>query len=182
MNINNAAEYLKQHLEILLTYLLKWRFFEGLRNDNWRSTVTEHRHHLELTLRDSPSLKSYGEDALRSVYPSALLAVAKDTGISFDLLPEHCPWELENVLDNAWMPGNKVGEETISHDEFRIGTEFYTESGLWRCTDVGTRTIVAVQIKDGYPAPDDKPPFVEAVEVVFDEYDFGGLYREPVED
>jgi hypothetical protein len=72
--------------------------------------------------------------------------------------------------------------ETIDHSEFQIGIEFYTESGLWRCTDVGTRTIVAVRVEDGYPAPDDKPPFVDAVEEVFDEYDFGGLYREPVED
>jgi hypothetical protein len=70
----------------------------------------------------------------------------------------------------------------MEHSEFEIGTEFYTESGLWRCTDVGSRTIVAVHVEDGYPAPSQAPPFSEAVEVVFDEYSLPGTYREPVED
>jgi hypothetical protein len=72
--------------------------------------------------------------------------------------------------------------ETFAHADFRIGMEFYTETGLWRCTDVGTRTIVAVKITDGYPSPQDQPPFSNAAEMVFDEYDFDGLYRRPVED
>ncbi|MBB5463829.1 hypothetical protein HDG33_007510 [Paraburkholderia sp. Cpub6] len=70
----------------------------------------------------------------------------------------------------------------MQHSDFQIGTQFYTESGLWRCTDVGSRTIVAVQVQDGYPGPTEAPPFVDAVEVVFDEYDFPGLSREPVAD
>jgi hypothetical protein len=78
--------------------------------------------------------------------------------------------------------GDTMTEETMEHSEFRIGAEFYTEVGLWRCTDIGTRTIVAVRVKDGYPAPDQAPPFSDAVETVFDEYDFPGLYREPVKD
>lgn len=73
-------------------------------------------------------------------------------------------------------------DETFAHSDFRIGTEFYTEAGLWRCTDIGTRTIVAVKIKDGYPSPEHHPPFSDAVEMVFDEYDFDGLYRRPMKD
>ncbi|CAE6823378.1 hypothetical protein R70006_06315 [Paraburkholderia domus] len=65
------------------------------------------------------------------------------------------------------------------HSDFQIGTEFYSESGLWRCTDVGSRTIVAVKVKDGYPAPHQAPPFSDAVEVVFDEYDLPGLSCQP---
>jgi len=30
--------------------------------------------------------------------------------------------------------------------DFKIGMEFRTGSGLWRCTDIGTRTIIAIQI------------------------------------
>jgi len=47
---------------------------------------------------------------------------------------------------------NNGSNETFAHSDFRIGTAFYTESALWRCTDIGTRTIVAVKIKDGYPS------------------------------
>lgn len=32
------------------------------------------------------------------------------------------------------------------HDDFKIGTIFRCGDGVWRCTDVGTRTIVAIRI------------------------------------
>jgi hypothetical protein len=34
----------------------------------------------------------------------------------------------------------------MKHSEFQIGCEFMTLGGRWRCTDIGTRTIVAVRI------------------------------------
>lgn len=68
----------------------------------------------------------------------------------------------------------------MEHSEFRIGMEFYSASGLWRCTDVGMRTIVAVRVTDGYPTPDQAPPFSDAPEVVFDEYDLPGLDLQPI--
>ncbi|MFX1684898.1 DUF29 domain-containing protein [Paraburkholderia sp. A1RO-5L] len=160
-------------LHTLLTYLLKWRLFEQLRNDSWRSLVSEYRTRIDYTLRDSPILRFSANQTLSEAFSGAVLAVAKDMGVSFNLLPEYCPWEFDSVIDNGWMPGDKVNEETISHDEFQIGMEFYTESGRWRCTDVGTRTIAAVKVEDG---PEAVPPYSVA-EHVFDEYDFGGLYR-----
>lgn len=60
----------------------------------------------------------------------------------------------------------------MKHGDFTIGTEFLTATGSWRCTDVGTRTIVAIKL-DGR---DDKswfagPPYA-VQETVFDEDDF----------
>lgn len=34
----------------------------------------------------------------------------------------------------------------MEHSDFRLGCEFRTETGRWRCTDIGTRTIVAIRI------------------------------------
>jgi hypothetical protein len=52
--------------------------------------------------------------------------------------------------------------------DFRIGLEFYTAEGKWRCTDVGTRVIAAIKLD----APDTSwyngPPFA-GEEIVFDE-------------
>lgn len=62
----------------------------------------------------------------------------------------------------------------MEHEDFRIGMEFTTASGRWRCTDVGTRTIAAIKIDD--PGSDgwlEGPPYA-VVEIVFDENDFGG--------
>lgn len=66
----------------------------------------------------------------------------------------------------------------MRHDECHIGLEFYTATGRWRCTDVGTRTIIALRLN----APDDSwyngPPYA-VPEVVFDEYDLDGMSQSP---
>ena len=51
----------------------------------------------------------------------------------------------------------------MKHSDFKIGEKFYTGSGRWICTDIGTRVIVA---KKDDPNADE--------EIVFDRYDFGG--------
>jgi hypothetical protein len=66
----------------------------------------------------------------------------------------------------------------MKHLDFAVGTVFHTCTGQsWRCTDIGTRTIVAIELK---PDLDEGwfngPPF-PVPEVVFDENDIGGLYR-----
>jgi hypothetical protein len=35
----------------------------------------------------------------------------------------------------------------MEHSDFKIGTLFGTGSGLWGCTDVGTRTIAAIYLE-----------------------------------
>jgi len=85
----------------------------------------------------------------------------------------------------------------IEHAEFQIGTEFFTETGRWRCTDIGSRVIVAISlepretvsirrdasgnvVEERYISDDVRdlngPPYSIA-EHVFDEDDFEGLYR-----
>lgn len=80
----------------------------------------------------------------------------------------------------------------LEHAEFFIGREFWTESGRWRCTDVGTRTICAISLEprqvatlhaDGTttrvlaedPSWLSGPPYA-VPEMVFDETDFGALW------
>ena len=62
----------------------------------------------------------------------------------------------------------------MRHEEFKIGMEFTADgslSGRWRCTDVGTRAIVAIQLEPGNdPSWCDGPPYAVA-EFVFDEDD-----------
>ncbi len=86
---------------------------------------------------------------------------------------------------------------TLEHADFYIGREFWTETGRWRCTDVGTRTICAISLEpsemtalhqDGSkttetvndPALLNGPPYAIA-EHVFDEDDFGALYANEAE-
>ncbi len=91
----------------------------------------------------------------------------------------------------------------MKKEQYQIGTEFYTGSGKWRCTDVGTRVIVAMKIDPvevttiSYYGPEDYDftetkqtlSYEEAniggyfsglpygvAESVFDEYDMEGCY------
>lgn len=77
----------------------------------------------------------------------------------------------------------------MKHGDFSIGLEFKTETGLWRCTDVGTRTIIAIHLSSvevttqsddssltsevvtSDPSWFNGPPYAVA-ERVFDEHDF----------
>ena len=61
----------------------------------------------------------------------------------------------------------------MAKDDFQIGTEFYTATGKRRCTDIGTRAIVAVRLDKDDASWYAGPPFAVA-EWVFDEYDLGG--------
>lgn len=84
----------------------------------------------------------------------------------------------------------------MKHSDFHIGTEFFTETGKWRCTDVGTRVIVAISleprdmvrvrreesgehIEERFISDDPHdlagPPYMVA-EQVFDEYNLEGCY------
>ncbi|WP_125077084.1 hypothetical protein [Pseudoxanthomonas sp. SGT-18] len=70
----------------------------------------------------------------------------------------------------------------MKHADFVIGTEFETCAGQrWRCTDVGQRSIVAIELR---PELEDAwfcgPPY-PVQEVVFDEHDIAAAFRSPEE-
>lgn len=74
----------------------------------------------------------------------------------------------------------------MKHSDFYIGLEFLGSAGfIWRCTDVGSRTVTAIQIEDDRdPRWYNGPPYAVA-EVVFDEYDFADCalsFEESIED
>jgi len=57
----------------------------------------------------------------------------------------------------------------MKHSDFRVGREFMTATGRWRCTDVGKRMIAAIRLDhDGDPRWYNGPPYAVA-EHVFDE-------------
>lgn len=72
--------------------------------------------------------------------------------------------------------------ENLEFTLFKIGASFKTATGIWRCTDIGTRSIAAIHIahEDGRSVYEDPswcngPPYA-VTEEVFDSDDFGGCY------
>ena len=68
----------------------------------------------------------------------------------------------------------------MTKEDFQIGLEFFTGSGKWRCTDVGTRVIAAIQLDQAAASWYNGPPYAVAEEV-FDEYDQAGCSLDPNE-
>jgi hypothetical protein len=69
----------------------------------------------------------------------------------------------------------------MKHSDFKVGMDFLTAVGRWRCTDIGTRTIAAIRLDlDHDPAWYNGPPYA-VVEYVFDEDGIEGCERAPQE-
>jgi hypothetical protein len=68
----------------------------------------------------------------------------------------------------------------MTKNDFHISLEFYIGSGKWRCTDIGTRVIVAIKLDRDDPSWYAGPPYA-VVEDVFDEFDMGGCSLDPDE-
>jgi hypothetical protein len=65
----------------------------------------------------------------------------------------------------------------MKHADFHIGLEFIASAGFrWRCTDVGTRTILAIHLDRKNPDWYQGPPYI-AKEVVFDEHEMEDCHR-----
>lgn len=66
----------------------------------------------------------------------------------------------------------------MKHSDFYIGLKFFGSAGfIWRCTDVGSRTITAIMLEDGRDASWYNGPPYAVAEIVFDEYDFADCSR-----
>jgi len=67
----------------------------------------------------------------------------------------------------------------MKHSDFRIGCEFISGSGRWRCTDVGKRTIAAIRLNQDHDPWMYIGPQYKIAETIFDEYDIEGCERAP---
>ena len=78
------------------------------------------------------------------------------------------------------MRGQTDDKDAMTKEDFQIGIEFYTGAGKWRCTDIGTRVIVAIKLDQTDESWYNGPPFAVA-EMVFDEYALRGCSLDPIE-
>jgi hypothetical protein len=88
----------------LLLHLLKWQYQPPRRSDSWLDSITDSRTQIELVIQDSPSLKSYPIEQLEESYQRARRQAAKQTDMLISTFPEECPYSLELVLDEDWLP------------------------------------------------------------------------------
>lgn len=66
-------------------------------------------------------------------------------------------------------------------EEFNIGAPFFTATGVWVCTDKGSRTICAIKVDEHDISWLSGPPYL-VVETVFDENDQEGCWLEDAQE
>ncbi len=88
----------------LLIHLLKWEYQPQRRSDSWLDSITDSRLQIELTIKDSPSLKNYPLQELAQAYQRARWNAAKQTHLPLSTFPETCSYALDKILAEDWLP------------------------------------------------------------------------------
>jgi hypothetical protein len=95
---------LRSYLMRLIQYLLKWRSQPQHRGESWQQSIDTARLQIELIVEDSHSLRDFLPEAFTWAYPRARKEAAKETRLPLATFPEACPWSLEQVLDDDFLP------------------------------------------------------------------------------
>jgi Domain of unknown function DUF29 len=103
---SHVEHAIESHLEHLLLHLLKLRHDPATRPcRGWKVTVDHARQEITKYLRRNPGLQHlpvrYLAEAYRIASRRAALAMDRPPAD----FPEVCPWDLAQVLDEDWWPG-----------------------------------------------------------------------------
>jgi chromosome segregation ATPase len=98
---------LKNLLRRLFEHLLKLKYWEAeiQRNErHWQSEILNFRQQIQDEIEDSPSLKPYLQQILNECYQDARKLASIASTLSLDVFPEVPIANLEQVLDEDWLP------------------------------------------------------------------------------
>lgn len=92
-------------LQVLLVHLLKYRYQPERRSKSWLLTIIHQRTAIERLLEQSPSLRTLlVADTLANVYGKAVRETVIETDLDRSVFPIDCPYRLEEILDDDWLP------------------------------------------------------------------------------
>ena len=104
MSASERRELLNR-LQVLLVHLLKYQYQPERRGKSWLLTIGHQRTAIERLLEQSPSLTALVDaGTLIRVYGKAVRDAVIETDLERHLLPVECPYRLEQILDEDWLP------------------------------------------------------------------------------
>ena len=95
---------LKSRLRVLLMHLIKWHWQPEKRSTSWQLAIKEQRLSLRDLLEMSPSLRPSLPVLLPKAWQDASSSAALETGLKESTFSEICPWSVEDVLLDGWLP------------------------------------------------------------------------------
>jgi hypothetical protein len=104
----SAKAEIVSRMRIILIHLLKWQFQpDKAPNNSWAASILEGRQEIADAIAESPSLRAYPATVLERAYRNAPRSAAGDTGLPLKTFPSRCPYDVEQVLDEAFWPGKQ---------------------------------------------------------------------------
>jgi hypothetical protein len=92
----------RSRLALMVQHLLKWQHQPALRSRSWQTTLHVQRRDLLAVLADSPSLRPFAASVLATSFMHGRHDAEQEAGLLH--LPVDCPWTLDQVLDQAFLP------------------------------------------------------------------------------
>jgi Domain of unknown function DUF29 len=93
----------------LVEHLLKLSYARSLSREynarGWRLSVRSARFEINKLLQESPSLGPRLPEMLPDAYYAGRLGALRYPEMSEEELPELCPWTVEQVMDESFLPG-----------------------------------------------------------------------------
>jgi hypothetical protein len=101
---------IRNRLAVICEHLLKWAYQPERRSGSWRGSVIEARQQIASLIEESPSLEAYPATVLNARHGAYLHGRAKAVAATeLGVLPETCPWSIEQLLDDQFWPEQQVG-------------------------------------------------------------------------
>ena len=98
---------LKSLLRNLFEHLLKLKYWDSERHNNqghWQGEISNFRKQIRDELEDSPSLNSYLREIFDECYQDSREIASKRSQMSLDIFPKVAIANLDQVLDEDWLP------------------------------------------------------------------------------
>ena len=99
-----------RQLQRLLHHLLKWQYQPTHRTRSWQVSIAQARDRISDVIERSHSLEPYPAQRLALAYRRARRDAITVTGLPASIFPEHCPWPIDNILREGWLPPEREDE------------------------------------------------------------------------
>lgn len=95
---------LESSYRLLIAHLLKWKFQPQMRSSSWEVTIVRERANIERRERESRTLANRAKSIVDGIYRLSVREAVAETGLPRSAFPAECPWTLEELRDEDFMP------------------------------------------------------------------------------
>jgi Domain of unknown function DUF29 len=94
----------RSQLRLLCSHSLKWHYQPEKRSESCLGTIREARRQIHEALEEMPTLARELPGLFLAAYRQGRQEAAADTNLDLSTFPPQCPWTLEAMRTEGWLP------------------------------------------------------------------------------